>query len=518
MLFYVIVIIGPLIFFTFDGMKKHARLLILFCSLAIAGLLAVQFYWIKNYYAVNKAGFEKEVNLAFQDAIKKEFSLRCDTITQLIVDKLTDTSEFEITSKLRKDSATYLYTISSKHDKADNWSFSPNKINTPIIGNDTALKKTVANRFTEILREHDLENHMVWYRTQKLGNFMDEKVKQYNFDTARLRPVLTRYLLQRDITVPFRFYLKQDDSTMNRNVFPKALLDKFPIITKSYPTYKLVEDNHFVRVLFSDPAAYIFAKMKFLFISSLLLILIVLTCILLLFKMWFREKKLSAIKNDFINNITHEFKTPIATVSAAVEALSDFNVLENKEQTNRYLGHSKNELQRLSGLVDQLLNISLYENRQVTLKPESIHIDETIQSIVQPHLIVAIKPIEFSFTNNTGIHFIKADKLQFHHAVNNVIDNAIKYSGNPVSITVDCMLKDNFFILSITDNGNGIASKEIPFVFDKFYRVKNTGNYNVKGYGLGLNYVQNILDLHGGRCLLKSKLGQGSVVSLAWPI
>ncbi len=518
MLFYVIVNFSSGIFFTFDDMKKHARFLTLFCSLAIAGLLALQFYWIKNYYAVNKSGFEKEVNLAFEDAIIKEFSLRCDTITNLIVDKLLDTAEFDISSQLKKDSITYQYTVANKHNKKDSWSFSLYNINAPVAIADTALKKRIAVRFAETLRSNDLENHVVWYRTQNLGKFMNEKVSQYNFDTARLRPVLTHYLLQRDITVPFQFYLKQDDSTMNISNFPAALLAKFPVITKSYPTYKLVEDNHYVRAMFSDPSSYIIGKMKFIFISSILLIIIVMSCMLLLFKMWFREKQLSAIKNDFINNITHEFKTPIATVSAAVEALSDFGVTENKEQTSRYLGHSKNELQRLSGLVDQLLNISIYENGRATLKPEQIKLEEAVQIIVQSHLVAAVKPIHFSFQNNTGITFIKADKVQFHHAINNVVDNAIKYSDNPVTIAVECSLKDNFLILSISDNGNGIPPKEIPFVFDKFYRVKKGNHHAVKGYGLGLNYVKNILQLHGGWCTLKSKLGQGSVVSLAWPI
>ncbi|MGG9960456.1 sensor histidine kinase [Ferruginibacter sp. SUN106] len=499
-------------------MQRHARLLILFCTLAIAGLLTLQFYWIKNYYAVHKAGFEKEVNLAFEDAVRKEFSLRCDTITQLIVDKLMDTTEFEITSERKKDSVTYQYTVSNKHNAKDKWSFSLHGINAPIVDNDIILKKNIAIRFTESLRTHDLESHMVWYRTQNLGSFMDEKVKQYNFDTTRLRPVLTHYLLQRDITVPFQFYLKQDDSTMNQNNFPKALLAKFPVITKSYPTYKLVDDSHYVRAMFVNPSAYIIGKMKFIFISSILLILCVLASMFLLFKMWFREKRLSAIKNDFINNITHEFKTPIATVSAAVEALADFDVLEDKEKTNRYLIHSKNELQRLSGLVDQLLNISIYENSTVELKPVQINIEEAVQMIIQSHLVAAVKPIHFSFSNNTGVDLIKGDKVQFHHAVNNVIDNAIKYSGNPVTITIDCIVKDNFLVLSIADNGTGIAQKEIPFVFDKFYRVKTEHTRLVKGYGLGLNYVKSIVDLHGGWYLLKSKPGQGSVVSLAWPI
>jgi two-component system, OmpR family, phosphate regulon sensor histidine kinase PhoR len=518
MLFYVIVIFIRYIFFIFDAMKRNARLLILLCTFAVTGLLALQFYWIKNYYAVNKTGFEKEVNLAFEDALKKEFSLRCDTITQLIVDKLLDTAEFEISSNIKNDDTVHLYTLTNKHNKKDRYQFSHLMFNKSVTPNDTIVKKEVASMLAETLRSHDLENHVVWYRTQKLGSFMNEKVKQYNFDTSRLRKVLTHYLLQRGISIPFQFYLKQDDSTMNKSNFSKELLAKFPVITKSYPTYKLVEDSHYVRAMFTNPLAYIIAKMKFIFISSILLIACVLASMFLLFKMWFGEKKLSSIKNDFISNITHEFKTPIATVSAAVEALSDFDILNDKEKTNRYLNHSKNELQRLSGLVDKLLNISIYETGKMELKPEKINIEEAVQNISQSHLISAVKEIHFIFTNNTGINFIKADKIQFHHALNNIIDNAVKYSSAPVNIKTDCSIKDNFLVLSVADNGNGIPAKEIPYVFEKFYRVKTDTYHSIKGYGLGLNYVKNILECHGGWCSLKSKLGMETVISLAWPI
>ncbi|MDR3714503.1 MAG: HAMP domain-containing sensor histidine kinase [Puia sp.] len=499
-------------------MNRQARFLILLCAVAIAGLLALQFYWIRNYYAVNKAGFEKEVNLAFEDAIKKEFSLRCDTVEQLIVGKLMDTDEFAISSVLRDDHRTWQYNIANKHDEKDRFSVSFPHFNIPLAANDTIARRRIATLHARNLRSEDLDHHTVYYNTRNLGSFINEKVRQYDFDTARLRPVLSYYLAQRGIAVPFQFYMRANDSTMNNSLFPKELLAKYPVITKSYPTYKLADDGHYVRALFTDPFFHIISKMKFVFISSFLLIVIVLASVFLLVRMWFREKRLSLIKSDFIANITHEFKTPIATVSAAVEALLDFDALEDKEKTGRYLRHSKNELQRLSGLVDQLLTMSIYENNKVECRPEQIRIEETVGMIVQSHLVAAAKPIHLSFTNNTAVEFIKADRSQFHHAINNVIDNAVKYSGAAVTISIECMVKDHFLVLSVTDNGRGISSKELPFVFDKFYRVKAGNDHSVKGYGLGLNYVQNILNLHGGWCLLKSKLGQGSVVSLAWPI
>jgi signal transduction histidine kinase len=486
--------------------------------MAVIGLLTLQFYWIKNYYEVNKTGFEKEVNLAFEDAIKKEFSLRCDTIQALIVERLMDTTEFTITSQLKKDGSKYDFIITNKHDPKDLHSFSFLKLSGPIIKEDTILKRKVAEGYAKMLRDEDLESHVVWYRTQNLGSYMNEKVNNYDFDTARLRPVLQTYLKQRNITVPFQFFVRKDDSTMNRNVFPKELAAKFPVITKSHPTYKLRDDSHFVRAMFSDPFSYIISRMGFIFISSVVLIVIITIIIFILLRLLFREKKLSAIKNDFISNITHEFKTPVATVSAAVEALSDFNVLKDEEKTNRYLSHSKKELDRLSGLIDKLLNISFYENRQLKLNPEPVNINDTVQAIMQSHLLATSKKVNFSYSNESGIHFIRADKIHFHHSVNNVIDNGIKYSGDIVNINIKCTQQKDFLVIAVTDNGNGIAEKDIKFVFDKFYRVSNTGQHLVKGHGLGLNYVKNIVESHHGWCILKSNPGKGSVISLAWPV
>lgn len=518
MLTYVITIPATNICSTFTVMKRQTRLLIFLCAVAVTGLLALQFYWIRSYYNVNQASFEKEANFAFEDALKKEFSLRCDTIQQLIVERLMDSSEFELIGKLREDSVTYKYTTFNKHNKKDQFSISFRDFTLPLIPGDTINKRRVAERLAQSLRSEDLENHIVFYRTQNLGGFVSEKVNQYDFDTARLRPVLTKYLEQRDISVPFSFHLKKFDSTTNKSSFAKELLTKYPVITKSYPTYTFSNDNKYVRAMFTNPFSYIVSQMGFIFFASILLIVIVLLSIFLLLKLLLKEKRLSAIKNDFIGNITHEFKTPIATVSAAVESLSDFDVLQDAEKTKRYLTHSKNELQRLSELVDKLLNISIYENQQLELKPEPINIEEAIQMVTQSHLITAAKKIHFLYENKTAIKNIVADRTHFHHAINNVIDNAIKYSAEKVDIKITCKTKDNFLILEITDNGIGISAKDVPMIFEKFYRVNTANRHPVKGHGLGLTYVKNILERHQGWCKFKSNPGQGSVIFLAWPL
>ncbi|HEX8021991.1 HAMP domain-containing sensor histidine kinase [Mucilaginibacter sp.] len=502
-------------------MPKSTRFVIVVCAIAIAMVLLLQFYWVKNYYAVNQATFEKEVNMAFEDALKKEFSLRCDTIQQLIAKRLMDTTEFRITSLFDTIQGKHIFTIANAHKPGQKFSSSAlsfRGVNKALMPGDTAFKWTIARRFAYTLRTEDLQNHVVYYRTQNLGGFMVDNVNKYDFDTTRLRPVLIHYLKDRNIDIPFHFYLREADSTMNRSHFSEKLLSHYPIVTKAYPTYKQSGKEQYVRAMFSNPFSYIVGRMGLMFAGSLLLIALVAFSLIYLLHTLFREKRLSAIKNDFISNITHEFKTPIATASAAIEALTGFGVLDDPEKARRYLSHSKSELEKLAGLVDKVLSISMYESLDFNIKPEPIDIDAKINELLTCTVALSGKEINWDYINNTGINTIMADDLYFEHAVNNIVDNALKYSGGKVQLQVSVDIKSDFLILMIKDNGIGIAAADLPMVFEKFYRVPSGNLHKVKGHGLGLNYVKSIVERHKGWCKIESEPGKGTIFSLAWPL
>ncbi|MES2061160.1 MAG: HAMP domain-containing sensor histidine kinase [Bacteroidota bacterium] len=501
-------------------MQKNTRYIVVICITAVITVLLLQFYWIKNYYKVNRFTFEKEVNMAFEDALKKEFSLRCDTIQQLIANKLMDTTEYKITSEFDRKRNHYVQTIANAHDLHDKYlssSFYNKKLNKALLPGDTLFKKAIAESFAQVMRSEDLDNHVVYYRTQNIGKYAIDNVEKYNFDTARLRPVLLHYLAERKIKVPFKFYLREADSTFNRSRFPPQLTRQYPIITKAYPTYKQNSNQQYVRVLFTDPFTYIIAQMGLMLAGSVFLIGVVGFSLFYLLRTLYREKKLSAIKNDFISNITHEFKTPIATVSAAVEALTSFDVLDDREKTQRYLHHSKNELNRLASLVDKVLNISLYENQQFNIRPEQLNIDEIINTILNESSLISTKTVKFTYQNNSGLATIYADKLYFQHTILNVIDNAIKYSDKQADIQVECMLRPGHFLIAVKDKGPGISNAHLPYIFEKFYRVPSK-QHHIKGHGLGLSYVKSIIEKHHGWCKMESELGKGSTLYLAWPL
>lgn len=501
-------------------MRKNATLLVVICFSAMAALLALQAYWIVKYYKLNKVNFEKEVNLAFEDGIKKELSWRCDTVQKIIENKILDTTAFKITAKLDAKEKRYIYTLSATGNEKDKFSssFSLEKMNEPIETGDGHVKKFIAKQMAIMMRTEDLETHTIYYRTQSLGAFMSEEALKHQFDTTRLRKAFNLYLKQRNINVPYSFLIRKEDSTTNKSAFAPSLLKKYPIITKSFSTYRYTDDQAYVRAMFKNPSSYILANMGLIFFSSIMLIVLISACMIFILKSLFYEKRLAAIKNDFISNVTHEFKTPIATVSVAIEALRNKAVINDKEKSTRYLEHAKSEIERLNLLVDQVMSLAIYESGKSEINKGTIDIDIVIKELIERHQLPGSKAILIEYENNSTINTINADKIQFQHAINNVLDNAIKYSKNEVNIKISILKKDNYLLLNLKDNGIGISEKEIVLVFDKFYRVSTGNNHPVKGHGLGLNYVKQIMEQHAGWYSIESKLGTGTSLTLGWPL
>lgn len=499
-------------------MLKKIKLLPLLCVTAMLTLLGLQGYWINKYYNITKQSFEKEVNLAFEDAFKKEFSNRADRIQSILKKRLLDTTHFQITSKLNKDNEV-VYTVGETKNPNDKFSksFSTSQLNVMITAeNKKVITDKIAERFSELLRNEDLDNHIIYYRTQDLGKYMLNLTNEITFDTINLRPVLDKYLAERSIFVDYQFYAKQKDSTTNKSTFKPDLLSKFPTITRSLPTYTHKPGQNYIRVMFKDPHTYILSNMWIILSSSIFLVLLIAFCLGYLLRVLKREKKLSSIKNDFISNITHEFKTPIATAMLAVDSLSDKMVRKDEEKTERYLKHAKNELTRINTLTDKILKLSVYDKSNYKLKKEPVQVDKVIQGIIEIHQLQK-KDCTLIFENSTAINEIVVDKEQFQHAISNALENSIKYGNDSIVIEISCSVKESHFITSIKDNGSGIDKAEIPLIFEKFYRAKHSSATNIKGYGLGLNYVKQIMQQHNGWYKMKSDLN-GTELKLAWPI
>jgi two-component system phosphate regulon sensor histidine kinase PhoR len=214
-----------------------------------------------------------------------------------------------------------------------------------------------------------------------------------------------------------------------------------------------------------------------------------------LLKTIYKQKQLAEVKNDFINNITHEFKTPIATISTVLEALKNFNALDDKVKSEKYIGIANSQVQKLHTMVEKILETATLNNENLILTKQPTNISNLIESVIEKYkLINADKTI--TFKNNSPETILNLDTFHFENAIGNIIDNAIKYGGN--KIIVELSSKENKTLIFIKDNGNGIHKTEKDKVFEQFYRISTGDTHNVKGFGIGLYYTKNIIEKHGG--------------------
>lgn len=491
-------------------MAAKTRLLLWGCVLTVAGVIALQFVWLVDYYAASGREFRQEINLAFEDAVKKEFMLRCDTIEQAVFNRIMDTSFFRISAEWSPHFARYMYRVTNSKDPHDRAEFSHDQLDFPISGPVDPRRALVARRFARSLREEDLERHIVFYRTQELGNYVAARTRALPFDTARLRPLYAAYLSDRGIREPFRLQYSRVDSTFNQNHFSDK---RYPYVTKAFPTYIYDQSpGQYVRALFGPPRAYLFGKMIGLLAGSLLLTVLTALSLAYLLRTLRREKKLSAVKNDFINHLGHEFKTPLSTISGALEALEEFDALGDPSRSLRYVRMARAETERLSGMVSKVLDMALYERGDFTLAPGPVAICAFLQSFAERYGVRA------TCAPDAASLSVMADEWHLTHALDNLVDNAVKYSPAPADITLRGFVEGGFLVIAVSDKGCGISAPEQALIWDKFYRAPAT-RFSVKGQGLGLSYVRTIVEKHRGWYAVSSEgAGKGSTFTIAFPL
>ncbi|MCG2616479.1 HAMP domain-containing histidine kinase [Terrimonas sp. NA20] len=234
-----------------------------------------------------------------------------------------------------------------------------------------------------------------------------------------------------------------------------------------------------------------------------------------------RQKKLGEIKNDFINNMTHEFKTPIATISLAVDAMKNEKVLQSREKMSYFSSIIKEENQRMNRQVETILKASQLEKQEVNLNLQPINVNKVIKDVIDTFALqLQEKQGRAEVTLDAENDEINADEVHFSNLINNLVDNAVKYSkeNTPILIKISTSSNDKSLFIKVEDNGIGMSKETVKRVFERFYRA-HTGNlHNVKGFGLGLSYVKTMVNAHGGEIKVESTLGKGSTFTLQLPL
>jgi two-component system, OmpR family, phosphate regulon sensor histidine kinase PhoR len=255
--------------------------------------------------------------------------------------------------------------------------------------------------------------------------------------------------------------------------------------------------------------------------TSVLFTIIILAAFYLTVRTMLRQKKLGEIKNDFINNMTHEFKTPIATISLAVDAMRNEKVISDRNKLSYFSGIIKEENQRMNRQVETILKASQLEKQEVDLNLKPVNVHQIIQDVVDNFALqLESKSGKVDLMLNATNDLIEADEVHFSNLVNNLVDNAVKYARDdtPPHIRLSTQSGSKFFTLRIEDNGIGMNRDTVKRIFERFYRAHTGNMHNVKGFGLGLSYVKTMVEAHHGEIKAESTLGKGSVFTIDIPL
>ena len=338
-------------------------------------------------------------------------------------------------------------------------------------------------------------------------------------DTAQVRREVRDQLVNRNINQPFELgIIDGNDRILGvGSVSNLEFLKAKGIRAELFPSDLLGLEN-FLVIHFPTKENYLMQQVFLPLSSSLLFMAIIIVCFVYAIKVIIRQKKISEVKNDFINNMTHEFKTPISTVSLAIEALQDPDLLGQKSLRSRYLGIIKDENARLGKQVEQVLQAAALDKKDFKLEVEPINLVDAVEEAKKHFELLVEKrggTIETDYQVQTGI--LEADPFHLNNILNNLLDNANKYSGDSPSIRVAVREKNDRYTLAIQDTGIGMSKDAQKRIFDKFYRVPTGNIHDVKGFGLGLSYVKTMVEAHKGSIQVESEPGQGSIFTINLP-
>lgn len=471
--------------------KLSFKIIATLISLSLAALLFSQGYWLKGLYDSTW----EQVNGNIQDAMRmadyKELFIRMDSLTE-------NKSPGTITSKFKisKDSTEEI----SRNGLMDTFSVKADK--NPFKYDETAES---LNEYLALLTS--MEGQIQGALHEKLDSLKP-------IDYALFDSLLVQELKQHDISVPYKLEVVQVKDSLPETVITFRSADTLSTkgLEFTYPI-KGTQPEVYYRLTLKTPFQLVFKQMSGILISSFLLVILILIAFVYLIYTILRQKTVEELKTDFTNNMTHELKTPISVAYAANDVLLNYDNNVSEKQ-KKYLGIVREQLTQLSGLVEQILTLSVENRNTFRLKQESIPITDIIPPLIEQHKLKAGKPINITVNIPDNIA-VFADRTHFYNMLGNLIDNAVKYSGdNPAEIFISAEMLSNEIRVSVTDNGIGISEANQQQIFDKFYRVPSGNLHNVKGFGLGLYYVKDMMSKHGGSVTVKSQPGKGTTFTL----
>ena len=349
------------------------------------------------------------------------------------------------------------------------------------------------------------------FRMDAIPGLADAKYVRINLDDFSL--YFEPNLMELDALQPYYAEVLFNDAGSQRVVMTNG---ERPVLNRPMTTVVPIDDDgaYSLMVFIETPFKVFLGRMWGLIASSVAIIILLAGVLIYLVRTMFRQKTLEEMRRDFTHNITHELKTPISVAVTATDALRNFSADANPDRRSRYLEIVETQLTQLSTMVEHILSVSV-EGREYKYNPTVVYLQEIISGLTQgAGMNTGKKPV---FNIDCAEHIkILADEFHIKNLLATVIDNAVKYSADPV-VGIRVFDKDNEVAIEIEDNGCGISKEHLSHVFEKFYRVPTGDIHTVRGYGLGLYYAKQVAELHKGTISMKSRIGEGTTVTIILP-
>lgn len=506
--------------------EKNYKYLLYLISAVIAITLAIQVYWNYKNYKESERELRIDLQTTLDQSVEDYFTLEAknnrlnffnnddqsftiskvletidfenlDENDELILPEVTEIEGLTILSGVNGDSLKYV-TRRKKSKKAEDFfkamndSISSLKDSTITDIRITNLKFSDEKGTTEI---------------QELTDRIVFSIKSTKIDPKKLDSLFLENLKIKDIQVPYNMVYHNFETPI-KNVEAKedwASFDIRDLMTRREHAVlaqsELISDNQQLGIEYTGLSGTILKRNLTGILLSTLLIASVILCLFYLLNIINRQKNLNTMKNDLISNITHEFKTPIATTTAALEGVQNFTNSGDTEKTHRYLTMGREQLSKLNNMVEKLLETASLDGEELDLQKDETNLNDIIASLVTKFQPQTSKTIDFK-NHSSNSHFM-GDGFHLENAINNLIDNAIKYGGDV--ITIELFKTAEQFELLVSDSGTGLRSKDAKNIFNQFYRVPKGNLHDVKGFGIGLYYTKSIIEKHNGSISVTTK-------------
>lgn len=493
------------------------RVILTLLVLSVLSVLLLQAFWLRNFYRQKQDEFAKTIYSALENVSAR---LKEREGVRVIRNRISYDPAFKSDASLSgKPGTTNVYVQVHKEGK------SSQAINTR---RTELLKRTISSLSVtdSVVKVFDNGQKIVATRQvssdgtgeDEMNRLMDKLITEIRIideeekDQDTLKGLIKKVLAGKGLFLPFEFALKKVHKGKEQILTSTAGFDSASASFMSDLSANNVFSNHnFLFLQFPGESGYVFSSIKKMLILSLVFSFIIIGAFYYTIRLIINQKKLAEIKNDFVNNITHELKTPIATNSLAIDAIASPGIKNNDEKFKDYVRILKEENQKLNGHVERVLQMALLDKGDLPANSSRVDLVPVIEAAIDHHkLQISEQKAVVNFSPDSAVPPVLGDALQLQAVFANLIDNALKYSNGNCRIEILVRSNGNDVLVHVSDNGIGVEREHREKIFEKFYRARGGNLHDVKGFGLGLSYVRSVIEAHGGQVFLKSEKGKGA--------